>query len=111
MKKIFLFLIGLSIIACSHKITTDGGEADIGNVMINAINKKVSMAQFDSICIADTLPRNLGYWHFLDLKSYEDNKRVSLFSYVKKDGTVYKVEETMDDSVKITKRKIEVYEE
>jgi len=111
MKRIFAFIIGVCVVACSPKITTDGGEANIGNVMINTLNKKISMAQFDSLCVADTLPRNLGYWRFLDLKDYEDNKRVTLFSYMKKDGTVYRVEETMDDSVKITKRKIVVYEE
>ena len=111
MKRIFAFIIGFGMLACSPKITTDGGEANIGNVMITAIDKKISMAQFDSLCIADTLPRKLGYWDFLGLKNYEDNQRVTLFSYMKKDGTVYRVEETMDDSVKIRKRMIILLEE
>jgi adenylate kinase family enzyme len=111
MKKIFTFIIGFGLLACSPKITTDGGEGNIGNVMINAIDKKISMAQFDSLCIADTLPRKLAYWNFLGLKNYEDNERVLLFSYMKKDGTIYRVEETMDDSVKIRKRMIIMLDE
>ena len=108
MKKIFVFIIGVIAFSCSPKITDGGGE--YGNVMTNAINKKVSMAQFDSICIADTLPRNLGHWKFLGLKDYETTKRVSLFMYLKRSGkteSMYRVEETMDDSVKIIKRVIE----
>jgi hypothetical protein len=110
MKKIFVFIIGFGMLACSPKITTDGGEANIGNVMANVINKKMSMAQFDSLCNADTLPNNLGYWQFLGLKEYENNQRVSLFMYMKRNGSneaVYRVEETMDDSVKVIKRVIE----
>lgn len=110
MKKIFAFIIGFGMLACSPKITTDGGEANIGNVMANVINKKMSMAQFDSLCNADTLPNNLGYWQFLGLKEYENNQRVSLFMYMKRNGgneAVYRVEETMDDSVKVIKRVIE----
>ena len=111
MKKIFLFLFSLAILACSPKITTYGGENRYGNGMVKDMDKKISMAQFDSMCVADTLPRNLGYWHFLELKSYEDNQRVALFMLIKKDGTVYRVEETMDDSVKIIKRKIIMIDE
>ena len=110
MKKIFAFIIGFIVLSCSPKITTDGGENNIGNVMANVINKKLSMAQFDSLCTADTLPNNLGYWQFLGLKEYEHNQRVSLFMYMKRNGSneaVYRVEETMDDSVKVIKRIIE----
>jgi hypothetical protein len=108
MKKLFYLLFGFAILACAPKVI-NGGDEELGNIMANAINKKVSMAQFDSICIADTIPNKLSDWQFLGLKDYETNKRTSLFMYVKRSGkteSVYRVEETMDDSVKIIKRVI-----
>jgi hypothetical protein len=108
MKKLFYLLFGFAVLACSPKII-DGGDAGLGNIMANDINKKVSMAQFDSICIADTLPNKLSEWKFLGLIDYESNQRTSLFMYMKRSGkteSVYRVEETMDDSVKIIKRVI-----
>ena len=77
--------------------------------MINTINKKLSIQQFDSMCVADKLPRNLTDWKFLGLQEYESNNRVSLFMYMKRGKlteTVYRAEDTMDDSVKIIKRVI-----
>lgn len=97
------------MLSCSHKVIVDE-MGNLGNIMANVMNKKISMAQFDSLCVADTLPNNLIEWKFLGLKEYESNKRVSLFMYMKRSGTgetVYRLEETMDDSVKITKRIIE----
>ena len=107
MKNIFLILFCAIFFACSPKVITDGGENNVGNVMMNSINKKMSIYQFDSLCIADTLPRSFEYWELLGLKEYEDKKAVSLFMYIKRSGTdesVYRVEETMDDSVKVIKR-------
>lgn len=108
MKKLFYLLFGFMVLACSPKVV-NGGDEELGNIMANAINKKVSLAQFDSICIADTLPNKLSEWKFLGLKEYESNIRVSLFMYLKRSGkteSMYRVEETMDDSVKIIKRVI-----
>jgi len=107
MRKLLLFFIFLT--ACSSKITTDGGEENIGNTMINVINKKLSITQFDSLCVADTLPSNLEYWRFLGVKDYESGEKVSLYMYLKFNGkneTTYRAEDTKDDSIKITKRLI-----
>jgi len=107
MRKILYLLFAFTILGCSYKITTNGGEENVGNTMLNSINKKFSMQQFDSLCIADTLPRKLSDWKFLGLKEYESNQRVSLFMYMKRDSlteSVYRAEDTMDDSVKIIKR-------
>lgn len=108
MKKLFYLLFGFMVLACSPKVI-NGGDEGLGNVMTNAINKKVSIAQFDSICLADTLPNKLTEWKFLGLKEYESHNRVSLFMYLKRNGkteSMYRVEDTMDDSVKIIKRVI-----
>ena len=104
MKKIFVLILGFAMFGCNPKAIET---IEKGDVMVNTMKGKYSMAQFDSMCVADTLPRSLAEWKFLGLKDYESNQRNSLFLYMKSNGrneSVYKVEQTMDDSVKITKR-------
>jgi hypothetical protein len=108
MKKLFYLFISLLILACTPKSIVDGNK-DMGNTMLLNFSGKISMAQFDSMCVADTLPKNLMDWKFLGLKDYESNQRVSLFMYMKrnnKEEIMYRAEDTMDDSVKIIKRLI-----
>jgi hypothetical protein len=104
MKKIFAFILGFCVLSCTPKVIE---KIDKGNIMVNVMKGKYSYAQFDSMCIADTLPRNLTDWKFLGLVEYETKDKHSLFLYMKSNGrneVVYKVEELMSDSVKITKR-------
>ena len=108
MKKLFYLFISLFILACTPKSIVDGNE-NMGNTMLLNFNGKISMAQFDSMCVADTLPKSLMDWKFLGLKDYENNERVSLYVYMKrnsKEEIMYRAEDTMDDSVKIIKRLI-----
>jgi hypothetical protein len=104
MKKIFGLILGFALLSCTPKITES---VEKGDIMVNTMKGKYSMAQFDSMCVADTLPRTLTEWKFIRLVEYESHERNALFLYMKSNGryeVVYKVEETMDDSVKITKR-------
>jgi len=106
MKKIFVFIIGLVVFSCTPKIT-DGVEK--GDYMFNAMNGKYSYAQFDSMCVADTLPSDLTMWKSIGFVDYETNAKNKLFLYMKSNGrneTMYKVEDTSDDSIKIIKRLI-----
>ena len=108
MKKLFYLFVSLLILACTPKSIVDGNE-NMGNTMLLDFNGKISMAQFDSMCVADTLPKSLMDWKFLGLKDYENNERVSLYVYMKrnsKEEIMYRAEDTMDDSVKIIKRLI-----
>ena len=108
MKKLFYLFVSLLILACTPKSIVDGNE-NMGNTMLLDFNGKISMAQFDSMCVADTLPKSLTDWKYLGLQDYESNQRVSLFMYMKrnnKEEIMYRAEDTMDDSVKIIKRLI-----
>lgn len=67
------------------------------------MNGKYSMKQFDSMCVADTLPKDLSKWIKFGAKDYETSERILFYSVYKK-NCVYKVEDTKDDSVRITKR-------
>ena len=105
-KLLFINLFLILLMSCTtHRVITDDTEK--GDIMITAMKGKYSLEQFDSMCASDTIPNNFMEWQFLGLKDYESTKRVCLFYYVKSKGAyeaVYKIEETMDDSVKINKR-------
>lgn len=101
MKRIVLIL-SLILSACSTKVVVDDNVFN-GESMVNGIYGKYSTAQFDSICQADSLPRSLTDWTFLGLVTYEGNKRTSLFT-IARENAVYRVEETMDDSIMVIKR-------
>jgi hypothetical protein len=104
MKKLFILLFGLMILSCNPKVIDN---IDKGDRMLNTMNGKYSIAQFDSMCVADTLPRSLSEWKRLGVKDYESHQRTYLYLYMKINGrneSVYKVEDTSDDSVKIIKR-------
>ena len=73
--------------------------------MFNSMKGVYSKAQFDSMCVADTLPLNLFEWEMMWLKEYETGSEVTLYSIYKK-NVVYRVEKTANDSIKITKRQV-----
>lgn len=75
--------------------------------MLRMMNGKYSIEQFDSMCIADTIPNSLSLWEQVPLLEYETKNKVVLHLYMKELGkteSVYKVEKISDDSVKILKR-------
>ncbi len=77
--------------------------------MIRTMNGAYSIEQFDSMCVADTLPFNLSLWEKTQILDYETKDRVTLYLYMKESGkteSVYKIEKISDDSVKILKRVI-----
>jgi len=104
MRNIIYIIMCIFFLSCNPKVIE---KIDKGDVMVNTMKGKYSYVQFDSMCVADTLPKSLTEWKFLGLKEYESRDKHSLFLYMKSNGryeTVYKVEELMNDSVKITKR-------
>ena len=104
MKKSLGLLFGLMILSCNPKITDNINKSDR---MLSAMNGKYSIAQFDSMCLADTLPRSLDEWQRFGAKDYESHQKTYLYLYMKTSGrneSVYKVEDTNDDSLKIIKR-------
>ena len=72
MKKLFILLFGLMILSCNPKVIDN---IDKGDKMLTTMNGKYSIAQFDSMCLADTLPRSLGEWQRFGAKDYESHQR------------------------------------
>lgn len=102
MKRLFYLVFGVILLSCTPKVVVNDN-VFYGNSMYRSMNGKYSIAQFDSMCVADTLPNDLSKWMVLYLKEYETGEKVSLHAIYKK-NVVYRVEDTKDDSVKITKR-------
>ena len=107
MKKIIGLILGFLIISCTPKVIVT--DPDKGEIMKRTMNGKYSIEQFDSMCVADTLPRDLSDWKITYLVDYETNEHIALYLYMKESGkteSVYKVEKIPNDSVKIIKRVI-----
>ena len=107
MKKILGLILSILIISCTPKVVVDNTKK--GDTMMKIMNGNYSFAQFDSMCVADTLPKDFSKWQTLWLKDYETKDKVTLYLYMKECGkteSVYKVEKISDDSVKIIKRVI-----
>ena len=104
MKKSFYLVFFVFLISCAPKIVVNDNIFE-GESMFNSMKGVYSKAQFDSMCVADTLPLNLLEWEMMWLKEYETGSEVTLYSIYKK-NVVYRVEKTANDSIKITKRQV-----
>lgn len=106
MKRLIFIFITFLIASCTPKYLLNEMDGK-GDLMFRPMNGKYSFEQFDSMCVADTLPRSLDAWNFMGLKDYETGDKIYLYSYMKengKDEVVYRIEKLKSDSVKITKR-------
>ena len=107
MKKLLWLILSVLIVSCTPKIVvTDPVK---GDTMIRTMNGNYSLAQFDSMCVADTIPTDLLKWQNLWVVDYETGSKITLYLYFKENGineSVYRVERVSDDSVKINKRVI-----
>lgn len=104
MKKLFYLVFFTFLISCAPKIVVNDNIFD-GDSMFNSMKGTYSKAQFDSMCVTDTLPIDLLEWEMMRLKEYESGEKVVLYSIYRK-NVVYRVERTSNDSIKITKRQV-----
>lgn len=106
MKKILFSGIIALLIACgSQRQTLDD---NYGMSMKNAFEGVFTRPQFDSICFADSLPRDLKKWQRMQFKDYETKEFQFMYLFIKRLGKgeeVYRLEES-GDNFKITKREI-----
>lgn len=104
MNRLFYFIFFALLISCAPKIVVTDNVFGNGR-MFMSMNGNYSNEQFDSMCIADKLSKNLSDWERLMLKEYETGENITLYSFFKK-NVVYRVEKINNDSVKITKREV-----
>ena len=73
--------------------------------MLALIDAEFTKYQFDSLCVADSLPNDLKKWLYWEFIDYEDNKTIKEFIYIKKvneDDIMYRV--IVDDNYNVMKR-------
>ena len=115
MKKINLFIIILSLIlsfssiGCKPTENTiiDNTEETFGISMYNAFEKEFNRLQFDSICNADKLHKDLNNWYCFAAKEGDTGKLLVEYMYIKynKDQEIiYRLIPIDDNTFHITKR-------
>ena len=104
MKKLFYLVFFAFLLSCTPKIVVNDNIFE-GESMFNSMKGVYSKAQFDSMCVADTLPIDLLEWEIMRLKEYESGEKVILYSIYRK-NIVYRVERITNDSIKIIKRQV-----
>lgn len=68
---------------CKQKQTQP---ATYGTSMRILYDREFTYRQFDSICVADTIPINLDLWKKLTSVDYETNKAIDEYLYIKRLG-------------------------
>lgn len=72
---------------------------------INYINyQEYSIEKFDSICIIDSINKNLQNWHKLELRNYEDKSIITKYMFIKQNNDSINLIYIIEDN-KIIKRK------
>lgn len=105
---ILIFTLSFSIYSCkSHEQLIDNTEIVLGGQMYNTFESNFTIAQFDSICIADKISKNLNKWHKLSGRDGETNQVYTIYMYIKSLGQsecIYRLVKNNEESYKITKR-------
>lgn len=99
-------MFALVIVACgTNKVSSENYAG--GKVMKNAFEAVFTSSQFDSICIADTLPSRFAFWHKMNYKDFETNQIKTQYLFIKRLGkqeSIYRLEPIDGLHCKITKR-------
>ena len=70
-------------------------------------DRNFSYAQFDSICVADTIPADLNLWKLYSATDYETNATIDEYMYIKrlgKDEEIFRLMMVNDSTYNIYKR-------
>ena len=105
MRKVIFIAFILFLFACSS--LQKSVENNIyGEAMKNSFERLFTKPQFDSICVADSLPKDLKKWHRMQIRDFETKDGKEMYLFIKRLGKneqIFRLE-TIRDSLKITKR-------
>ena len=108
--KSFLFVLAIVFsisgcgLLCKQKQTQP---VTYGTGMRILYDKEFTQYQFDSICLADTIPGNLDMWRKLKSVDYETNKPIEEYLYIKRLGAneeMFRMMMVNDSTYNILKR-------
>lgn len=102
---VFLFVALFVGVGCrTHKEIVNSTD---NTFMYNAFEKEFTYVQFDSICIADTIDKDLKNWYSLSSLDGETNTPFTEYLYIKSLGNnecTYRLYVTDNNTYKILKR-------
>ena len=108
LKLIFVLILMLFPISCKNtQQLIINEDQPYGMSMLNSFERVFTSVQFDSICIADRLNKNLAKWHQFATRDGETNEVFVEYMYIKQLGQneiIYRLLKTRDGKYKITKR-------
>ena len=105
MRKIIFITFILCLFACGS-VQRSVDNNTYGEAMKNSFERLFTKPQFDSICAADSLPKDLKKWHKMQIRDFETKDGKEMYLFIKRLGKseeIYRLE-TIGDSLKITKR-------
>ena len=82
---IFIFAM-LAVACCPTKHLPQNNDNLSGYSMKILFDKDFTYYQFDSLCVADTLPVNLNKWKANPAVDYETGKKIDQYFYIKRLG-------------------------
>ena len=109
--KTLLFSIIFLLMGCGTvKETTSQEWTEIGldGYMVKTFDRELTPIQLDSLCVADTLSRNLNEWIRMPFYNVETQKQVIQYLYIKASDneTLYTVQEMSNNVYYVTRRTI-----
>lgn len=87
-KFLFLMILAMSIIGCGTARKSVEKDSVISGAMYG-FTKTITSAQLDSVCAADTLPRDLSKWNASAFTDFETRARITKMVYIKSDEMMY----------------------
>ena len=83
---LLMVAIGLSLVSCGLFKKAPTTPENYGLSMRILYDREFTYAQFDSICVADTIPINLDLWKAYSTRDYETNDIITEYLYIKRLG-------------------------
>lgn len=112
-KILTVLLVTVSIFGCGplrrlcHKNNNDDQSGKYAYSMQIVFDKKFNLYQFDSLCVADTLPILLTKWRKISVQDYESKETIEEYLYIKRLGkneSTYRLIKEDEETYNINKR-------
>ena len=83
---LLMIAVGLSLVSCGLFRKAPTTSENYGLSMRILYDREFTHAQFDSICVADTIPANLDLWKAYFTRDFETNDVITEYLYIKRLG-------------------------
>lgn len=108
-KLVLVFVLSLTMLSCGPgwRAHNSGRDDSYSYSMKILFDRSFTMYQFDSLCVADTIPPMLDKWKKADFYDYETNQKLVEYYYIKRLGnneSFYRLLKEDEETYNILKR-------